>query len=168
MQPARAWHVIKCTSPESSIHTSSYGVSFFSWTFPCTVESISRRGWIFIPRKTMLAALLGLCCRVGITQNFLQYAILFYALNSKSRVSQLFPRCFDRVHSQNISSFTSAMGAPAGLPPRFCAGRKSAVNDLRSWLYILRFRLWHLLANGRHRAFYSFFLPANKEVGMKK
>jgi len=35
----------------------------------------------------MVVDLLGVCCGGGITQQFLQYAILFDALNSASRVS---------------------------------------------------------------------------------
>jgi len=56
--------------------------------------------------------------------------LLFVAFNSQSRISLLFPGNFDQVHSQNVLSLISTMGAYAGLPPRFCAGQKSIVNDL--------------------------------------
>ena len=91
----------------------------------------------------------GLYGGVGITQHFLQYAILFCAFNSEGQVLWLFPGCFGQMHSQIVSSFTSTMDTRAGLPPRFRAGRKSPIDDLCSRLNSKVMLRWVKLGEGK-------------------
>jgi len=72
----------------------------------------------------------------GITPHFLWYVVVLMThLRVKVDFHDYFLDVLIKCTSE-ISSFTSIIEAQAGLPPRFCVGRKSTVNDLCSRLHM--------------------------------